>query len=57
MEKSDMVNLDVHLKQYSGDTMKPFGGYSIIFAGAFRQLKPCGAKPEQLLFSRESSHV
>ena len=56
-EKLDMANLDVRLKQCNEDRMQPLGGYSILFAGDFGQLKPCGAKPEQLLFSRESSHV
>ena len=57
MKDSDMIQLDRRLKQCSGDRLKPFGGYSIIFAGDFRQLEPSGAKPHQLLFSRESSHV
>ena len=57
MKDSDMVQLDRRLKQCSGDRMKPFGGYSIVFAGDFRQLEPCGVKPNQLLFSRETSHV
>ena len=55
MKDSDMIQLDRRLKQCSGDRMKPFGGYSIIFAGDFRQLEPSGAKPHQLLFSRECS--
>jgi len=57
MKTLGMVNLDVRLKQCSRDRMKPFGGYSVISAGDFQQLEPCGAKPEQLLFSGESSHV
>ena len=57
MKDSDMTQLDKRLKQCSGDRMKPFGGYSIVFASDFRQLEPSGAKPHQLLFSRESSHV
>ena len=57
MKDSDMIQLDRRLKQCSGDRIKPFGGYSIIFAGDFRQLEPTGAKPEQLLFSRESAHA
>ena len=56
MKDVDMIQLDRRLKQCSGDRMKPFGGYSIIFAGDFRQLEP-GGKPEQLLFSQESSHA
>ena len=57
MKDSDMIQLDRRLKQCSGDRIKPFGGYSIIFAGDFRQLEPSGAKPGQLLFSKECSHV
>jgi len=57
MKDSDMIQLDRRLKQCSGDRIKPFGGYSVIFAGDFRQLEPTGAKPEQLLFSRESAHA
>ena len=57
MKDSDMFQLDRRLKQCSGDRIKPFGGYSIIFAGDFRQLVPSDAEPGQLLFSRECSHV
>ena len=57
MKDSEMIRLDKRLKQCSGDRMKPFGGYSIIFAGDFRQLEPIGAKPEQLLFAKETSHA
>ena len=55
MKNSDMIQLDRRLKQCSGDRLKPYGGYSIIFAGNFRQLEPSGATPQQLLFSIESS--
>ena len=51
-----MINLDVRLEHCSGDRMKPFKGGNL-FARDFRHLEPCGAKPEQLLFSRKSSHV
>ena len=57
MKKLDVVNLDVRLKQCSVNRTKPFGRYSIIFADDFRQLEPCGTKPEEILFSRESSRV
>ncbi len=36
-------------------TAKPFGGFTIIFAGDFRQLEPVGAKETELLFSSLSS--
>ena len=35
MKDSDMIQLDRRLKQCSGDRMKPFSRYSIIFAGDF----------------------
>ena len=35
MKDSDMIQLDRRLKQCSGDRMKSFGRYSIIFAGDF----------------------
>ena len=48
--------LDQRLKQMK-DRNKPFGGYSIVFAGDFRQLEPNGAKGNQLLFSTQSSQL
>ena len=38
-----------------GKRTKPFGGYSIIFAGDFRQLEPVCAKECDLMFSYSSS--
>ena len=35
------------------DRTKVFGGYSIIFAGDFRQLKPSGLSDNNLLYSRQ----
>jgi len=37
------------------DRTKPFGGFTIIFAGDFRQLEPVGANDTELLFSSLSS--
>jgi len=36
---------------------KPFGGFSVIFAGDFRQLEPNGAKNGDLIFSKQSSRL
>jgi hypothetical protein len=38
-----------------GNQSLPFGGFTIIFAGDFRQLEPVGAKDTELLFSSLSS--
>jgi len=38
-----------------GDRNKSFGGFSIIFAGDFRQLEPNAAIEYDLLFSSQSS--
>ena len=46
--------LDERLKEMK-DRNKPFGGYSVVFAGDFRQLEPNGAKSNDLLFSKQSS--
>ncbi len=56
IKESNMIQLDRHLKQCSGDRFKPFGRYYIIFAGVFCQLEPSGAKPEQI-FSQEKVHI
>ena len=54
MQDSEILKLDRRLKECR-DRNKVFGGYSIIFAGDFRQLEPSRASPSDLLFSRESS--
>lgn len=54
MKSTEMRRLDENL-QIIGDSTKPFGGFSIIFSGDFRQLEPPGAKPNELLFSRDAS--
>ena len=38
-----------------GNQSLPFGRFTIIFAGDFRQLEPVGAKDTELLFSSLSS--
>ena len=48
--------LDERLKEMK-DRNKPFGGYSVVFAGDFRQLEPNGAKSNDLLFSKQSSQL
>jgi hypothetical protein len=53
MKASEVEKLNTNL-QLIGDSNKLFGGFSIIFAGDFRQLEPPGAKNEDLLFSRAS---
>ena len=46
--------LDTKFKQI-GNSNQPFGGFSIIFAGDFRQLEPVGSNDKELLFSSTSS--
>ena len=46
--------LDVKLKEI-GNRAKPFGGFSIIFSGDFRQLEPVGSTEFDLLLSSLSS--
>ncbi len=46
--------LDVKLKEI-GNRAKPFGGFSIRFAGDFRQLEPVGSTEFDLMFSSLSS--
>ena len=53
MKALEVEKLNKNL-QLIGDSNKPFGGYSVIFAGDFRQLEPPGAKDSDLLFSRQS---
>ena len=42
MKAFEVEKLNKNL-QLLGDSNKPFGGFSIIFSGDFRQLEPCGA--------------
>ena len=53
MKASQMRKLDENLQKL-GKSTKPFGGFSIVFSGDFRQLEPPGAKDSDLLFSRQS---
>jgi hypothetical protein len=54
MKSTEMKKLNENL-QIMGQRTKPFGGYSIIFSGDFRQLEPTGAKPHEFLFSKDAS--
>ncbi len=54
MSDTILKTLDMKLKEIK-DRTKPFGGFTIIFAGDFRQLEPVGAKETDLLFSSLSS--
>lgn len=54
MKDSELLRLDTRLKEM-GDRNKPFGGFSIIFAGDFRQLEPSKSSDKDLLFSSTSS--
>jgi hypothetical protein len=50
MKEKDLLLLDHRLKEMH-DRNKSFGGFSIIFAGDFRQLEPNAATEYYLLFS------
>jgi hypothetical protein len=54
MDDHIVSTLDIRLKAV-GDRNKPFGGFSIIFAGDFRQLPPVGSTEYTLLYSKHSS--
>ena len=54
MSDKNLNTLDVKLKEI-GNRAKPFGGFSIIFAGDFCQLEPVGSTEFDLLFSSLSS--
>ncbi len=47
--------LDLKLKEIR-NTVKPFDGFSIIFAGDFRQLEPVGSIKFDLMFSSSSNN-
>ena len=55
MSDKNILALDRKLKDI-GDRNKPFGGFSIIFAGDFRQLEPVGTTESDLIFSSSSSN-
>ena len=54
MSDTILKTLDRKLKEIK-NWSQPFGGFTIIFAGDFRQLEPIGAKDTELLFSSLSS--
>jgi hypothetical protein len=54
MKDRELIRLDTRLKEMR-DRSKPFGGFSIIFAGDFRQLEPTSCEDSDLLFSCKSS--
>ena len=54
MSNTILNALDRKLKEIGNQSL-PFGGFTIIFAGDFRQLEPVGAKDTELLFSSLSS--
>ena len=55
MSDKNLLTLDRKLQDI-GNRNKPFGGFSIIFAGDFRQLEPVGTTESDLIFSRFSSN-
>lgn len=55
MSDQNLLTLDRKLKDI-GNRVKPFGGFSIIFAGDFRQLEPVGSTESDLMFSSLSSN-
>ena len=57
MSDDQFQELNRKLQALMDNKNKPFGGISVIFAGNFCQLEPCGEKRSQLLFSRESSRL
>jgi hypothetical protein len=54
MSDTILKTLDRKLNEIKHRT-KPFGGFTIIFAGDFRQLEPIGAEDTELLFPSLSS--
>jgi len=54
MNDNELKLLDNRLREV-GDRCKVFGGFSIIFAGDFRQLEPIMSEDSDLLFSSNSS--
>jgi hypothetical protein len=56
MSDSILKKLNRQLTQI-GNRTKLFGGFSIIFAGDFRQLEPICSKESELLFTSKSTQV
>ena len=56
MTDGQLNNLDRQLKELK-DPSKPFGGFSIIFSGDFRQLQPGNSTDKTLLYSLQSSRL
>ena len=56
MSDDQLQILDQRMKEL-GDRTKPYGGYSIVFSGDFRQLEPTKTSSNNLLFSRHSSQL
>ena len=56
MGDDHLKKLDRRLKEM-GDKTIPFGHFSVIFAGDFRQLERCGSSESQILFSGTSSNL
>ena len=54
MSDGELQKLDRRLKEMR-DRTKPFGGFSIIFAGDFCQLQPSNVSDDMLLYSKQSS--
>jgi hypothetical protein len=54
MRDTILKTLDRKLKEIGNQSL-PFGGFTIKFAGDFRQLEPVAAKDTELLFSSLSS--
>ncbi len=54
MSDKNLGTLDVKLREI-GNRARPFGGFTIVFAGDFRQLEPVGSTEIDLLFSSLSS--
>ena len=56
IQDNQLQILDKRLKE-TRDSTQVFSGYSIIFAGDFRQLEPSGLSDNNPLYSRQSSNL
>jgi ATP-dependent DNA helicase PIF1 len=54
MNDQQLHKLDQRLKELN-DCNKPFGGFSVIFSGDFRQLQPGNGSNKSLIYSSQSS--